>query len=1170
MPLNVAEVRGPAVPPILPPPKPASKKTPLPTLPKANVLTGANPRGVAIVGTAPKATVNDTAARTLTTGANPRGTAITQRPSGGQTSKGVAKAILDTFAHQPPATRAAIVRGAQRTSTPEGQIILKSLGITRAVPALGQQQSAGVSRGLEQYIKAENVGSPTLGGVIGHGLDYVLSHGLPKGGGGGSGVLGAGTVVPFAAGTTGAKIAGNAAKDVVTLPAETFSTAGTLGSDVLSGHPGKAVSDLVSPYVSLIKHPVQSFTEHPLDTYLMATGAAHALSRPIAGAIRAGAPDSAAARALSTDRPQVQLSGKLTHARPRYSPYPLIKAGQVTAEKMAYERAPTGELVPASEGLKARQTALETSRMVGVNERVRSANRDAAVAARGKSVAPSLAAKAAHGVKTALKYNPDQAAIRGTGVLARIADGTVRRPETLASDLMKHAKQVASTRADLLDNPKLLAEHDKYVKTITEAAREASSLKPAEVAQLFKAAQAYAQDYKPVEAEASALGHFGQRSSDALVKRTLGHYAITHMDASHDPDLGLTDAAGKPLSTGEIQAHMNGPEGTAGGRELAFTSDKARRGSAFYISQERRPLPENASNTYFAYQHGLTDPSHNALLEQHVRMQGKVDAHKAVNRLVRNLAVMRKNGSAWPSYSAALHDAPPGYQPVALSEPFHPQASLDQALEGVHPNTLEQEAQTHGLDLSSRLNDQGQGRWALADQTALRRIEQHKAQISSNPTMRAFKMTNNQFRQVALGTSAKHVPGIISEGIIRDVSSGVGVSSWLTGRRLLNRAEQLNPEAGKNARIQLTGGTVAGSTKAMMTRQVSDHFAGTNLHGPLKAFEAFMKTPGPRQMGHAWKAWLRLAINGTKHYIEEQNQTAGVGKAALQEFGSEHGPFFKALRLQGDLLDGAARGVVDEAKLRQYRAQVENIYGRWTDLTPAGQSAMMFSPFGLWWTNSVKWLARSPIDRPVQTGVAAAATVGTEKERQARGLDMFSKGAVPPFMQGAIPLSGGKVLAQNYYSPFGVANDPLETMGSLMEPWMQSGLLGSLGDNWLGKGLTSPGNPKGYGGTNAGQRAAYILNSMLATFIPLYSKAEQIAQGGASAYDSATPFSPQTKTPSQGPVQGALKAFRPFREYGAKAPSAAGGSAKVVIPGHGNLSGIAIPGHGSTSGVVIP
>ena len=48
---------------------------------------------------------------------------------------------------------------------------------------------------------------------------------------------------------------------------------------------------------------------------------------------------------------------------------------------------------------------------------------------------------------------------------------------------------------------------------------------------------------------------------------------------------------------------------------------------SYYISSERRPLPETKRNTLYNFTHGLTEPGHEALTRQHIELQGIVDAH---------------------------------------------------------------------------------------------------------------------------------------------------------------------------------------------------------------------------------------------------------------------------------------------------------------------------------------------------------------------------------------------------------------------------------------------------------------------------------------------------------------------------------------------------------------
>jgi hypothetical protein len=283
-------------------------------------------------------------------------------------------------------------------------------------------------------------------------------------------------------------------------------------------------------------------------------------------------------------------------------------------------------------------------------------------------------------------------------------------------------------------------------------------------------------------------------------------------------------------------------------------------------------------------------------------------------------------------------------------------------------------------------------------------------------------------------------------------------------------------------------------------------------------------------------------LEGTKRFLEEQVQTAGIGKQVIEEFGGGHGLLAKALGQWGKMIDAAAHGVLDETTARRFRVSVNRIYGRWTDLTPGEQTALMFSPFGMWWTNSVAWLARLPIDHPVITAGVTAATQGTEKQRAKLGLDMLAPNALPLYQQGAIPI-GGALWQANYYSPVGVANDPLETMQQLIQPWLSEPLLAGAGVDWHGATITSPSNPGGYKTASVGDRATVILGSLLSSFLPLYTKASQVVEGGASAYDTSTLFAPQTKEPGKGVLAGLEKAVMPVRlgKAGGKSSSASSG-----------------------------
>src|ERR1035437_1419124 len=94
-------------------------------------------------------------------GAATRGVGATVRAAA-PTARPVARAVLETFAHQPPAARQAVVKGALRTPSFEGNLILSAIG-GHGIPSLGQQMTGtGSGKGLTQYLNAQNAKSPNV------------------------------------------------------------------------------------------------------------------------------------------------------------------------------------------------------------------------------------------------------------------------------------------------------------------------------------------------------------------------------------------------------------------------------------------------------------------------------------------------------------------------------------------------------------------------------------------------------------------------------------------------------------------------------------------------------------------------------------------------------------------------------------------------------------------------------------------------------------------------------------------------------------------------------------------------------------------------------------------------------------------------------------------------
>ena len=980
------------------------------------------------------------------------------------------------------------------------------------------------------------------------------------------------------------QLAKNFGKDVVNLPAEAGPSVAIPLGQALHGHLGQAIGTVAQGYLQSIEHPEQ----HPGNAVLSLLGLAHGASRVAETGVRA-----IAGKPLDIARPGINLTGNLTREREPASKYPLIRSARNTRDFHSYNKTATGDLVPKSDQLRAHQIKVEVSRqLVGPNERIRRAETTAQIDAHQGGVLASLATRVAHNVKSSLKYNPAQAFIPGASVLALIAEGTIRRPDTFIADATKHLEMIANNREHLIGQDNALADNAQTIKDLKQALKEAKAGK--DLAPAFKAADLYAKDLPPLEAEALAHDHYGKdMTAEGLQRRTLMPVVNAHMKgARYDSKLGMvvdtripgSDArlsslfareqkiqalgrgaktageqasaaralkrnqeailgvkthTSRPLSTVEMQKFAD--EQT--GRQLAYASHQAPRGdSAFYTNGQKYPVQDVQKNTMYSWAHGLRDASHEALLQQRVHLANVVRAHKSMDHNLSTLVVGHPNGGFWDTPSAARQDlprmaakegsVPAKYQVINVGRlagkgSAQPDMfALPRPGEVPMPANLEEEAMRHALDINSHLNPaEAQGHYALIHDAAVQQLRDHQNQISPNAFLRGARAYTNQFRKVALSTSVRHIPGVVQEGLIRDAMSGVFVQHWIAGDKAWKAAKQLDPRtaAENETRVLGAGTSVAGSTRALATRQVPRHFYGTALYPPLSAISKLLRVPGVRTLSFAWNQWAHLVIDGTKHVLERNQLKAGTGKLLLQDAHS-------LLRLQGEAGRMAAgKKLLDPKFVNRLVAANHRTFGVWTDLTPSAQTALMISPFGMWWANSMQWLARLPGDHPVGTSVLAAASTGTDAERQKLGLDMFSPSRLPLYLQGGIP-SGSDLNMANYYSPFGTMNDPLQTFESLVEPTVIPTMLALVGDDYLGKQMSSPGHAHG-GPTSVGQDVLVALNGILGNLIPFWNKAQTIASGGASQYATSTFFAPQTKGPNPGLGAGLLKAVQPMRQY---------------------------------------
>jgi hypothetical protein len=172
------------------------------------------------------------------------------------------QAVLDTFAHQPLAARQAVIKGALRTPSFEGNLILSAIG-GHGIPSLGQQMTGtGGGKGLTQYLNAQNAKSPNLGmalsNALGTGENFLMGlHNQATAGPVGSRISQAG----FGAGNLGSTLV----RAPIDVARATLESPSTVIPKTVSGLGDLAVGGLASlfqvPYNAVTQGPGKAFSD---------------------------------------------------------------------------------------------------------------------------------------------------------------------------------------------------------------------------------------------------------------------------------------------------------------------------------------------------------------------------------------------------------------------------------------------------------------------------------------------------------------------------------------------------------------------------------------------------------------------------------------------------------------------------------------------------------------------------------------------------------------------------------------------------------------------------------------------------------------------------------------------------------------------------------------------
>lgn len=610
---------------------------------------------------------------------------------------------------------------------------------------------------------------------------------------------------------------------------------------------------------------------------------------------------------------------------------------------------------------------------------------------------------------------------------------------------------------------------------------------------------------------------------------------------------GLRKANGEHLPTAEIEAHAR----ANGVNQIGFLSHEESltgRGS-FFKSTTRRPALASKQRTGVSFDKGTYHRGYEALVAQSSRLAQDYAAHHATDQRLSRFGI-----GSYASHEEALREAenfahtPEGQRITNNLGPLKPVPVGPERVRlqrNVQPGSSATAREQFAIEQHKPVSEAAQpaGKYTLLPETVTQRLAEHDALLGGTQGKKLMQKFTNQWRQTMLFTSPRWLLGNPQEQGIRLVWGGaaprfIGGRSGRFAERLVNAYDQIGrsntPEASaaREALASLVRGSHYTAAEQLAIVRKADQFAGSTLTGPaLSATERSSESGLLHTVVGPWRAWRNVVGKGMTT-LERESRKAALGKVAIRDVHDFTGKWRNVMGMTDQAVTEYARGTLTHAKTAQLVREVDEMMGAWGHLTPSVRSAVQtWSPFGLWWMTSMRFLRRLPIDHPVKTAITAAIYNATQHLREERP-------AEAPWEVGGIhahlPLGlGGVILQPTYYSPAGVGIEPGTTVADMVLPQVTEPLQELRGrDALTGEALTAPGRTRSGQKPNAVQTAEIIANTLAQGLIPGYRQAEQLRQQGGKTYSTSNLFSPQIKTGTQRSLEQTLtKIISPLRFY---------------------------------------
>lgn len=572
---------------------------------------------------------------------------------------------------------------------------------------------------------------------------------------------------------------------------------------------------------------------------------------------------------------------------------------------------------------------------------------------------------------------------------------------------------------------------------------------------------------------------------------------------------------GKPLHPETIKAHMRQELGDRGVGFLTHKQDRTY-GKALESYAGKRPGIEQHSRTGVSFKNGTYDRSFEGLKLQAYRNENALAGHESRDEMLRRFGIGRFHDSKDAERAADnFAHTPEGQRIEKGLGPLTPQLiGPDRVIaqRNVETRALGPVLRDFGLAEHKAVNEVADApKYTLLPETVAKRISEHDALNQSSPGKRLLQWYTNKWRSTALFTNPRWPVGNTQElagrlglaGINPAAVLGAGkavklgkdiIDHWHSVMSDMSRSEAERYSARAHV-ASYAAGTHFGSIAVNTIRRGADDAPAADFAQALSETAPLSKLSG------AWQKWKAFVGEGMAK-LEHNSKAATIGKSALNEQHKFSREWRALITRQDAAVQKFAEGKLAPNEASKLGNDVMEMMGNWTQLTPQVRRAVQtYSPFGLWWLTSMKFVFRTlPRDHPMKTAALAAMEVGTgSSEKEA---------AMPSYLRGGIgvklPIVGDVTLAPEYYSPFAVGLDPVATAAEQIQPQFGDVLSTATGVDPLTKEKIEA--PQGI-------LAGKALEDALMGVTPGARQATQLAQkGGTAVPNSLNPIATKPGT----------------------------------------------------------